>query len=305
MQPLEVAPPPAAPLRIGLVAGGRRATNLGRWELGITYDPLFDHLGGGFPAEECLDPDEVGELVPGDLEKAIPDGQPPNTWFPYTLWIGDKCSTMGGFVRETYEARLTNELTAQSSRLLELIFSSGVVPISAAEEYTFAELGMPNRPLESTEATDLGGPFGVVEALSVLVEGMAAEIGGARGMIHVPHFLLTYLDFYGQVVRNPGDGTFITLKSHDHIVIAGAGYRGWAPDGTEPAAGTTYIYGTSFVEVRLEDEIDVVPGEMSQGVNIRTNEVEFRAERLALASWDLSAHVAVAVDMTDPGPATS
>lgn len=299
----EVSPPSVAPIRTGLVSGGRRPPNPGRWQLGIAYDPLFDHLGNAFPTEECLDLD--APLDPGDLEKVVPDGEPVNKWAPYTVWIGEKCGPMAGRTAEEFDTRLREQMAAQTSRLVEQVFSSGVVALTDTESYTFDELGFPNRPLESTEATIISGVHGIVSGISALVEAMALEIGGARGMVHVPHFLLPYLDFYGQVVRNPGDGTFITLKSHDHIVIAGTGYRGFAPDGSDPGDATTWIYGTSPVEVRLEEEIEILPSTQIEAVNIRTNEQEYRAERLTLASWDLSAHVAVEVDLTDPGPATS
>lgn len=306
MQPVEVQAPPVNPLRIGLEAGGRTPPDQGsaRWQLGIYYDPNFDDLGGHYPSEACNDPPEP--LVPGDLEKVIPAGQAINQWWPYTLWLGEACSVMGGLRRDDFEPKLRRQLGAQTTRLLELAFSSGILQISATESYTFAELGYPNTPLEDPAATTPIGtvPVGLVPGIAAMVEALSEEIGSARGMIHVPHQLLPYLDFYSQVVRNPSDGSFITLKSHDHIVIAGTGYAGNSPDG-EPGVGDNvfWIYGTSMVDVRLA-EIEVMPPGTfeAEAIDLRQNTIEYRAERLALASWDLSAHIAIPIQVLDPGP---
>lgn len=302
MQPVPVATPAPAALRIGLEAGARRPAG-DRWHLGIAYDPDFDHLGGQFP--EGLTEDQKAGLTPGTLEKVVPDPQASNEWHPYTLWGGERCSVMSGLRNDFYKPKLTNQLSAQTSHLLEETFESGVITLDpGVESYTFADLGYPNRPLASPSAFQPNGTaaLGIVPALEIMVEAMADFLGGARGMIHVPAPLLPYLDHFNQVVRNPSDGRFIAMKSHDHVVIAGSGYQGLAPDGSTPAAGFYWIYGTSPVEVRTAD-IDVVPGSDEFAVHNEQNLIEYRAERLALASWDLSCHVGIQVAAQDPGPA--
>lgn len=311
--PQPVASPEPAPLRIGLVTGARSPQDpVARWEQGIIYDPFHDHLGNEYPAVSLTEAGHITDvpsgLDPGTLEKTPPVGGDLNVWLPYWIWMAEQCSTFGLSLTEAqeedfYTPRVRAGLEAQTSYRLEKSFSQGVLEVVEGESYTFAELGLPNRPLYSTDATELNGSaaVGPVPALELLVGAMADQMGGVRGMIHIPHVLLPYFDFYQQLNRNPSDGRFITLRSHDHTVIAGSGYDGLGPDGTDDTdSGIYWIYGTSPVEVRL-GEVEPI-SRFEDAVNTRTNHVEYHAERLALASWDLSCHVAIPVAVADPGP---
>ena len=46
----------------------------------------------------------------------------------------------------------------------------------------------------------------------------------------------------------------VTLRTwNGNLVAAGAGYPGTAPDGSDPAAGTSWIYGTGPVFIYRSD----------------------------------------------------
>jgi len=115
-------------------------------------------------------------------------------------------------------------------------------------------------------------------------------------MIHAPAQLLHHFAFYGLLEKN---GNVWETKT-GNIVVPGTGYTGTDPANDDD--GNLWIYGTSPVELRLS-EIMVVPGDLDGAVDRATNQIIVRAERYALAYWDLCAHVGVPVCLTDPGPA--
>jgi hypothetical protein len=127
-------------------------------------------------------------------------------------------------------------------------------------------------------------------------ELLSNALGGRKGMIHVPAPLFHQFAFYG-LIRERGP---IWETVTGNVVVPGTGYTGTDPDGdTDPNA--TWIYGTSPVELRLS-QVEIVPGSIDAAIDHANNEIVVRAERLALAYWDLCAHVGVPVCTTDPGP---
>jgi hypothetical protein len=86
-----------------------------------------------------------------------------------------------------------------------------------------------------------------------MVAALDAALGGERGIVHVPHFLVPYLQFYGQIDRQ---GNVLTLNHTDHLIVAGTGYDGSDPDGTV-TAGEPWIYGTGPVGVAVSPTINL------------------------------------------------
>jgi hypothetical protein len=84
----------------------------------------------------------------------------------------------------------------------------------------------------------------------------------------------------------------------DHIVVPGTGYTGSDPSNNAPGEFHSWIYATSMVELRL-GPIEVF-FDQSQSINRSTNEIEYRAERMALAHWDRNAHIGLSVCLEDP-----
>lgn len=73
------------------------------------------------------------------------------------------------------------------------------------------------------------------------LEAQLAVCYGGEGVIHVPYTVLPSLAAR-QLVRADGVGRLRTLAGN--LVVAGPGYTGSGPDGSAPAAGTSWIYAT-------------------------------------------------------------
>jgi hypothetical protein len=271
-------PSPSRPNLLSSVAAEARPTT-GRWQHGIAYQP--ERAGGGSSVDPCGD---VGEGV-----KTVTAGPGVVEWDPYIIWTGDRCSTIGTDYAEI-EARARRQLDTQTSDLLESILWSNVVD---GGDFGGSH---PNVGLREATAQPNGfSAYPVVKAFSDMIAALGAFLGGARGMIHVERRLIPFLAFYGLTVQN-GQRLITTLG--DHIVVPGTGYPGTDPAGNEPGEFHSWIYGTSMVEVLL-GEIEVFTDRVA-ATDRAHNDVEYRAERIALAHWDRTAHIGVSVCLEDP-----
>ena len=275
-----VNPPFRPPSRIGLVAAARELGQ-GRPMVGGVE---FDYEAGAAA---------VGSVDPyADHTKSITESADTVQWDPFLIWTGEACSTFGGSQEESFEtARL--RLIRQTSHKVEEVVWTNLVDGTAYNTGS----AHPNIGLANSGATQLnsGTATGIVTAFSNMIMALADDLGSERGMIHVDARLLPFLSFYGLVVR---EGNLLLTALADHIVVAGTGYTGSAPDAPEtPLTSTTsWIYGTGIVELALSD----VYG--TQYTDPETNTVEARAERAVLASWDTNTHYAALACIPDPGP---
>lgn len=311
-----VPAPPFRPWRVGLEgvtksvsSGGTPlfSQSDGEWAAGgIQYRPELaylrpdpdtegEYLAG--PGSHIICPvDANGVNEPAQDDKAVRRGPGTVEWDAYALYDGDGCTALGS-TYDAARARAVRSLELQSSHLVEQILWTGVVN---GLDFT---ANHPNRALAGGAAVDLPNgttPTGVVTAFSLMVEALSERLGGAQGMIHVPASLLPFLTFYGQVVRDTTN--VIYTYAADHVIVAGTGYPGTDPDGNVDL-DATWIYGTSFVELRYSS-VFVPSDDYPQGAfNPSTNDFAVVAERSALASWDLQAHIGIGVCTPDPGPA--
>ena len=154
--------------------------------------------------------------------------------------------------------------------------------------------------LACTAADDItrGIAAGVVPAISLMIDALDEVLGGVRGVIHVPHHLLAFLRFYGLTSRV---GNLLEVADTGHLLIAGTGYPGTDPDGEEPEANTTWIYGTGPINSYVSP-IMIVPGEASQAIDRSVNTLEIRAEFAFASIFNPCAHFALNVCLPDPGP---
>lgn len=265
-----IAAPPAAPPRVGLI----KSANVpqGKWdERGIEYGSegcqMIETL-----ADRACEPSE--DKAPGTSGNAV-------EWDPYILVAADSCSALGFGARD-WQGRARRLLLACESAQIEAELWNGTI---ADDE------DLPNRALAS-EASDVltSGPTGFTDALACLEQGLAECNCGQRGMIHAPRQLVTHWVALNLIRR---EGNFL-LTALDTIVVPGAGYDGSGPYAAA-SEGSIWAYGTGIVDVRL-GEIQIYGGPNREGLDRTTNDIEIRAERKALASWDGCCHVAVEID---------
>ncbi len=296
--PFAVVPtPPAVPPRVGLIPSVvgtpydiTAETDVvdgleQRWSLGFAYNPENCRDGGVADPSACgSDVAVIGHNVPNVEEE------------PFLVYAGDRCSAFG-FEARDYQGRATRLLLAQESRLIGHELWTGAKAIAA---------GWPNHYLASLEAEVISsGPTDPKTSLEALELALADCSGGARGMIHCTRELVTQWTTDGHQLRR--DGTTI-LTINDTIVVPDAGYPGTGPHGQPRVNGSQWCYATSMVTVR-RGQIVIVPGTYEEAVEASRfagfrqtmdrgqNTIEFRAERLAAATWDHCCHFALEVSL--------
>src|SRR5687768_15669467 len=121
-----VAAPRLQPARFGLLASFTPTTDE-RWQGGFTWEP-----------ESC---GLVGTVNPCDAEadlKAIPADDNPGTqtFDPYMVWAGYRCSTFGGLGPDR-EARARRMLAASESRAVEAELWKGTAATAESWDNNF------------------------------------------------------------------------------------------------------------------------------------------------------------------------
>lgn len=223
------------------------------------------------------------------------------------IWTGDQCSTLGDLAE--VESRARGELETQSSHLIESIFWTNTVdsadfggshPNVALSDASLTEINtVPTQTQIDAGTVYLPNDYLAVPPVSGfkdLTEALSDMLGGARGMIHVEKRVVPFLAFYGLAIQS---GQRLVTTLGDHVVVPGTGYTGSAPNGEAASEFYSWIYGTSMVEVLL-GPIEVFSEGPADVINRTTNNIEIRAERMALAHWDRQAHIGLTICLEDP-----
>jgi hypothetical protein len=117
---------------------------------------------------------------------------------------------------------------------------------------------------------------------------------GGQGMIHcIPAAVPNLLN-----VRRLGK---LMLDIFDNLIVPGVGYSGLPPIGTNAVAGTTWMYATDMVAVRVEADATVIADTWAEtfdwGQNGNPNTETMRAERFVCAYWDVFRHYGCLVSL--------
>lgn len=254
-------------------------------------DRLLDTVS--FRPEQCVAGGLLEACPAEPVEKTIAPSDGPTTAPVHTLWEGSVCSTAAdpNQVEETL-ARAVNALDLSlSHKMEEALWTGGAYGPFALP----TDLGAATT-LASPAADDVnsGTAVGVVTGIADMVEALNAVLGGRKGIIHIPQWAMTHLNFYGLVSRN---GNSLTVANTDHLILSGTGYDGSDPDGNPPSAGETWIYGTGTVNALVSEQFIPDPQ-----INRAINEIEVRAERNAAVYFSPCAHIGLPICLPDPGP---
>lgn len=134
-----------------------------------------------------------------------------------------------------------------------------------------------------------GGPLSPVAAIGLL-EGRLSACYDGQGVLHIPETAIPALANLN-MLRERGGGLY---TQNGNRIVAGAGYPGTAPDGTTPAPGTTWMYGTGQVFMYRGQIQDVAREEES--LDRGTNTLKMRAYRTYVLGWDCC-HFAVQINI--------
>lgn len=255
---------------------------------GIAYNP--HSYGGGHSFDPSCE-------APGESPLEDADGPTLVEWDPAAIYWVERCDNPTPEELEVVRQRALAGLEVHRSDLIERILWTNHVNGTDLGA-THPNVGLADTP-GSGPGVDIlngGAAMGPVAAISALVGALAGSLHGVRGAIHVPVEALPFLDFYGNSVVVGGG---LLAGSVDHQLVAGSGYDGSGPDGSPAAAGFTWFYATSPIEVRLGPV--VVPDTLDHFTRTE-NTVQVWAQQPIIVSWDRGAHHAVQVCLTDPGP---
>lgn len=198
----------------------------------------------------------------------------------FVIYVAIQCSTLG----------IANDLPAFARRADAVLNATQSFAIEAA--LAKGVDGLNNKYLGDPDLIVLASNVSPIVGLSYLENAIAAT--GRQGLIHVTPAVAAQLDL--DLSNNNAGGPLMSLSGNP--ISVGGGYIGTDPDDeTSPDTSHDWIFATGPVQARVS-EILVGPDDISGMVDPETNEVIYRAEKLANVSWDGVLQVGVLVDWT-------
>lgn len=272
----------ASPVRTRIRVGSLRATLGVLWQENV--DRLFDTIN--FFGGVCYTENDLFDPCDDNLSKSGADGTGTIEVPVFGVFESANCTTAADpsvvdRLTEDVAAAFDNHLSREVERGL---WSGRDDAVPATDDWYLASSG--------ADDINSGTAVGLVTGLTDLIAAMDDTLGGERGVIHAPHFLLPFLQFYGQVER---EGNVLRIQHTDHLLVAGTGYNGAGPDGTV-TAGEPWIYGTGPVGAAVS------PTQLVRSVDWETNTLNVIAEAVAATYFSPCTHIGVPVCIPDPGP---
>lgn len=264
------APRPVAP-QYGLlsVPGVLAAEERGRWLAGVnTY---------GYPNADSWtwDPCSTGTFRVKSAESEVGTER----FDSFGIGMSFACSAHG--LPRDYVDRLRAAFDAKLSFMVERAVSQG----SEVDSNGF--LGDANVTLPA-------GGAAVTPAVGLAWLENAIGLTGLRGIIHAPSPVVSAWGY--DDLRVAGDHL---ETANGTYVAAGGGYIGaTATGGSAPASGQSWVFATTGLEVRMTETM-ILDEDIANSLDRSVNDVEIRAERYALATWDPDVlQAAVLIDWT-------
>lgn len=278
---LPVAPPARTPLPYGLMSAAQVVDETDvHWRNGIWFEAGACGRSN-ITTQSCA--------ATGGAQKAATTVLTLYASNPFTVYTLPICSSVGMLPDEA-ERRAVGALTSGEARAVERELWTGEFgtnPHLAANSPVVGSDGS----IEQTAATVIvTGAVDVVEGLALMEEALGSCYGN-EGVIHVPPSVLTHMSAWTLFTK---DGPRLRT-SLGHLVAAGAGYPGTAPDGSGPASGVRWIYGTGAVVLRRTavETFSRVPSEI---LDRSKNNVVFVAERTYVIGWECC-HLAIPINI--------
>lgn len=246
-----------------------------RWAGGVRYLPE-QVCNEGWVSDPC-----------GTTTLVIPANGDVVNFIPFYAGTGDKCSAFGWEAHD-FIGRASRALLAVQSKLIATELWKGAQAQAS---------GWPNHYLASDAFADTlsapNTPLSPAQALDVIEQGLADCGNGQRGVIYCTRQFGSFLSGLGNTLRDQ-NGRIVTYAGT--IIIPDAGFDGSGPQGQPAVSGSQWAYATLIPEVRLSP-IEVYPDTFEEAVIRGTNDIEWRAQRLASVTFPDCCHLAVNVDL--------
>lgn len=240
-----------------------------------TYDECLSVTGTGAPPEPPAKSANVNQTSRGAL--------------PFTVYAEFECSPVG--VAEA-EAVASDALDRVEQQQVEAAFWTGS---AGGQQVVFPHLAADAEVLDGETVLQLvASPVitgaDIAHALGVLEQELADCYAG-QGLIHVPRTALPTLAAAYLIVER--DGRLYTPAGN--LIVVGGGYTGTGPDGSAPAAGTTWIYATGAAWGYRSDPY---VSRLRDSLDRTSNTIRMLAERTYLLGFEcclLAAHIVLGV----------
>jgi hypothetical protein len=198
----------------------------------------------------------------------------------FGIYITEECTTASVAADlEGFRQRAEVVLDATQSFAVEQALAQGVD-------------GLNNKYLGDPDLVSLATNVSARIGIAYLENAIGAT--GRRGMIHITPAVAISA---GIVLDNLDNPQPILITPTGNVIVIGAGYIGTDPD-DEPSPNATHdwIFGTGPVMARVSSEVLAGPDEVLGMIDHETNDVVYRAEKLASVGWDGALQVGVLVD---------
>lgn len=251
------------------------------WMAGITYEPL---CGG---AATTFDPCIVSGTGSGAGVKTGNTTRITRGATAFTVYSEVDCAPVGHWddAQNFAQQALLNEESYQVERAFWTGNAAGkpVVHPHLASNTILYDPDTPGRPnsiiLDLAATVVTGSAVDPVEGLGMIEKALGDAYNGV-GVIHIPmnvipHFSAMHLMPEGQTRLRTWNG---------NRVVAGAGYPGTGPDGSDPGPGKAWIYATGTIfGYRSSIRTYASP---NQSIDRSVNTQKMIAERTYVLAWD-------------------
>ncbi len=259
------------------------------WQQGVTWTERCP--AGDTTYDECLTVTGTG-APPAPAAKTGNVTQTTRGATPFTVYAQFECSPVGLADAATVGS---DALARVEQHQVETAFWTGT---AGGQTVAFPHLAADAEVvdaqdivLQPTAAPAVTGAADVAHALGVLEQELADCYRG-QGLIHVPRVALPTLAAW-KLARVDEGGRLVTPGGN--LIVAGGGYTGSGPDGTAPAAGTSWIYATGAA---FGYRSDVYVSPVRESLDRSTNTLHMLAERTYVIGFEcclLAAHIALGV----------
>lgn len=228
-------------------------------------------------------PEEVPELWEGCSEgtfrtKDEGSAAPQGSFTSFVMYVPIFCSALGIGDPNAFAERAARVLRATQAFAVERALARGV-------------MGLNNPYLGDTNLVSLATGTTAQVAIGYLDNAIADT--GRQGMIHITPAVAAMAGD-ALVTGAPGDPIYTVAGTP---VAVGSGYVGTDPDAlASPDANSDWVFATGPVQVRIEDAVTLVPEGVAEAVDRSVNDVVYRAEKVAVVSWDTALQVGVLAD---------
>jgi hypothetical protein len=245
----------------------------------VPQDELEEHWQGGIAVYGY--PSDTPSLWEGCSEgtfRTKGDGEPAPTavFVSFVIYIPINCTALGIGDPEEFAERAAEVLRATQAFAVEQALSQGVV-------------GLDNPFLSDVNVNVLATGVTPVQGIAYLERAIAET--GRQGLIHITPSVASSLQPFTQ----KDDPTEPLYTGAGTPIAVGAGYVG-ADAGTNPDTNSDWIFASGPVHVRIEDNVSMVPDNIAGALDRGVNDVVYRAEKVAVVSWDTALQAAVLVD---------